>query len=141
MIDKALKLIKKHEGTGPVRNGRYFPYACPAQKLTIGFGRNIEERGISEDEAEFLLHNDVQECIRFLKKAFYKFDSFLQIRQIALIDMSYNLGFAGFLKFKKMVAAIYKEDWEEVAAQAKDSKWYDQVGDRGKKIVEMLLNY
>ena len=141
MIDKAMELIKKHEGSGPVRSGRYFPYACPAQKLTIGFGRNIEQKGISEGEANFLLHNDVQECVKLLRRTFIRFNSFIRTRQIALIDMTYNLGFTRFLTFKKMVAAIHEEDWKEAASQAKDSIWYNQVGNRGKTIVGMILGY
>ena len=33
------------------------PYQCTADKLTIGVGRNIEDRGITEDEARYLLKN------------------------------------------------------------------------------------
>ena len=42
-----------HEGL------KLYPYRCSANKLTIGVGRNIEERGIAEDEALYLLNNDI----------------------------------------------------------------------------------
>ena len=31
---------------------RSFPYLCTAKKMTIGFGRNIEDVGVTEAEAE-----------------------------------------------------------------------------------------
>ena len=46
--------IKRHEGL------RLKPYLCTAGKLTIGYGRNLETNGISGDEAEYLLKNDIE---------------------------------------------------------------------------------
>lgn len=42
------------------------PYKCTAGKLTIGVGRNIEDNGITEDEAMYLLENDIASCIKQL---------------------------------------------------------------------------
>ena len=49
-MSKCVDLIKKHEGL------RLFPYKCSVGKLTIGYGRNIEDTGISKEEAETLLN-------------------------------------------------------------------------------------
>ena len=45
------------------------PYRCPAGKLTIGVGRNLEDKGLSNEEALFLLQNDIIEAVKELKKS------------------------------------------------------------------------
>ena len=126
------KLIKKHEGL------RLFPYRCNANKLTIGFGRNLDDIGISQQEAEFLLSSDIARASHDIMIIFAQFYTFSENRQNALIDMCLNLGGGGFKKFKKMIQAIKERDWERAAIEAQDSKWYAQVGMRGKEDVKML---
>lgn len=55
-----LNQLRSHEGL------RLKPYRCTSNKLTIGYGRNIEDNGITIDEAEYLLNNDVDKCIKQL---------------------------------------------------------------------------
>jgi len=50
----AIEQLKHDEGI------RLFPYQCSADKLTIGYGRNLEDNGISEHEAEQMLLTDTQ---------------------------------------------------------------------------------
>jgi lysozyme len=50
-----IDLIKTHEGL------RLNVYQCTAGKNTIGYGRNLDDNGISKDEADFMLRNDVKE--------------------------------------------------------------------------------
>ena len=106
------------------------PYHCPAGKLTIGVGRNIEDNGISEDEAMYLLENDIKRCVNELREIFPNFDMFDETKKTALIDMIFNLGKTRFLGFKKMIAAIKKADWQTASKEAKDSKWCREVGVR-----------
>ena len=56
----------------------------------------------------------------------------------ALINMRYNLGATGFRKFKRMIQALGQRDWDKVAIEAEDSLWYQQVGERAKRIVFTL---
>ena len=115
------------------------PYYCPAGKLTIGAGRNLEDKGISEKEAIFLLENDIDECISDLEYLFKdKFDSFPEQVKSVLIDMRFNLGAAGFRSFKKMITALNESDFDKASEEMKDSKWYSQVGKRGETLVEMM---
>ena len=131
--------LKRDEGL------RLKPYRCTAGKLTIGYGRNIDDVGISEEEAEYLLQNDVEKCFYDLCDifGFYLFEEITIMdghkdKWDALLNMRFNLGPNGFRKFKKMIAAVKRKDWKEVAKEAKKSKWYDQVGDRAKRIVSIL---
>ena len=65
--EKLTAQLTKHEGL------RLKPYHCPAGKLTIGIGRNLEDKGITEKEAVMLLENDIHECIEDLKTIFQGF--------------------------------------------------------------------
>ncbi len=115
------------------------PYRCPAGKLTIGVGRNLEERGISEDEALFLLNSDISECLEDLQKLFSnKFASLPESVQRVLVDMRFNLGATGFRGFKKMIKAVKEEDFAQAALEMQDSRWFQQVGNRGMKLVKMM---
>ena len=122
----------KHEG---FENKLYY---CSMGKATIGVGRNIENYGLSEEEIYFLLRNDINKCTQDLCSIFRNFNGFDDILQHALIDMRFNLGHAGFRKFKKMIKAIKNKDLEEAAEEAIDSRWYYQVKDRAINIVSMI---
>lgn len=120
-----------HEGM------RLKPYRCPAGKLTIGVGRNLEAKGLTKEEALILLRNDIAETTNQLQTyAWYaRLDP---IRQKVLVDMAYNLGVGGLLKFRKMIAALERGDYEGAADQMLDSRWAEQVGMRATRLAEMM---
>ncbi len=116
------------------------PYHCPAGKLTIGIGRNLEDKGISEKEAVMLLENDIEECIEDLEIVFQGFDLLPEAVQLVLVDMRFNLGPGRFRQFKKMIAAVKNQDFGKAAAEMKDSRWYRQVGRRAERLVNMMIS-
>ena len=133
MRDKLVAQIIEHEGL------KLKPYHCPAGKLTIGVGRNLEDKGISQKEAVFLLKNDIDECIADLEGLFKeKFDSFPEQVKMVLIDMRFNLGATGFRSFRKMIKAVNESDFDKASKEMKDSNWYSQVGKRAETLVEMM---
>jgi lysozyme len=132
MITEIKDFIIKHEGL------KLKPYYCPAGKLSIGVGRNIEDNGISEDEAMYMLNNDIFRCIEELETIFDDFSELPENIQIALIDMIFNLGKTRFLKFKKMIQAIKDKDFKKASEEAKNSHWCGQVGKRCDDVVEMM---
>ena len=128
----ARDLIIKHEGQ------RSKPYLCPAGKITIGIGRNIEDVGLSQDEINYLFANDMKTARMTCRKLFRDFSAIPETRQAALLDMALNLGQPRLSRFVKMREAVDLRDWQTAAAEAKDSAWYRQVGRRGEKIVSIL---
>ena len=114
------------------------PYRCTAEKLTIGVGRNIEDRGITEDEARYLLKNDIKivEDELLEKKAVVA--GLDAVRQRVLVDMGFNLGIPTLLKFQNMWAAIEEEDFETAADEAMDSRWAKQVGRRAERLCQAM---
>lgn len=126
----AKSLIAKNEGL------RLKPYICPAGKLSIGYGHNLDDNGITKEEADYLLNNDIRQAHDDLSKVFGDFidnpDNISDNRYAALTDIIFNLGFLSFLKFTKMIEAIKQGDWQKAADELKDSAYYKQVGNRAK---------
>jgi len=116
------------------------PYTDSVGKLTIGIGRNLDDNGISKDEALYMLSHDIKTVTDDLHSIFEDFSYLPYDVQLALTDMMFNLGKSRFLGFKKMIAAIKDKDFKEAARQAKDSKWCKQVGSRCEDNYELLYN-
>lgn len=116
------------------------PYRCTAGKLTIGIGRNIEDRGITEAEAYYLLQNDILACCQSLDKTLPWWRKLSDARQRALVNMRFNLGEAGLLAFRFTLRALQEGRWQDAHNGALASKWASQVGDRAKRIAEAFLH-
>jgi lysozyme len=130
-MDKLQKKLMDHEGL------RLLPYKCSADKISIGYGRNIEDNGISHDEALYLLNNDIDRC----KKELSHFSWYLNQPQVikdALVNMNFNLGLTKVLRFRKMIQALDIKDYKTAAIEALDSKWAKQVPSRAKDIANMI---
>lgn len=125
------ELLIRHEGL------RLKPYRCTAGKLTIGVGRNLDDRGISNDEAMLMLDNDIAQTIRECR-TFPWFENLDNVRQAVIASMVFNLGLTRFQKFRKTIAAIEAGDYHAASAEMVLSDWYNQVGKRGWELVEMM---
>ena len=131
--DQALDLLRVHEGY------RQFPYADTLGIQTIGYGRNLESRGISEPEASELLANDIKAAEDILDSYDYYFNLSGQ-RKAVLIDMMVNMGAPKFAGFKRMHAALAAKDYNMAAIEMLDSKWAEQVGQRALTLAEVMTN-
>ena len=125
-------LLIKHEGL------KLKPYICPAGHLTIGVGRNLDDLGISKDEAMYLLENDIKRVKQELKEIFPDFDELPEEVKFVLIDMDFNLGKSRFLTFKKMIKAVKERNWEAMIREMKNSRWCEQVKSRCEDDVELI---
>lgn len=106
--------------------------------MTIAIGRNIEERGISKDEAKYMLHNDIEICKQELNLLYPIVKVLNPSRYNILINMCFNIGIKRLSQFKKMWAAIEIGDFEEASGQMLDSKWSKQVGKRADELAEIM---
>lgn len=128
MIDR----IKKHEGL------RLKSYRCTAGKLTIGYGRNLEDNGITEEEAHFLLMNDLEKSWDECCKAFSWISKMDKIRQGVIVELCFNMGLGRLKGFKKMLAACERGDYETASVEMLDSLWARQVGQRAKTLANIM---
>lgn len=130
--DRMIAQLTLHEG------GRRFPYVDTVGKITIGVGRNLTDRGLSDDEIDLLLADDLDEHWTKLTAALPWVESLNEVRQRVLLDMAFNLGVAGLLTFKQTLAAVHRGDWDAAASGMLDSKWARQVGARATRLATMM---
>ena len=130
-MKRLIAMLQRHEGL------RLKPYECTAGKLSIGYGRNLDDMGISEVEAMVMLRNDIEQCYQELEM-FSWFEDLDQVRQEALVDMLFNLGLPTFLEFKKTLKFVAEGKYSQAAEEMLRSKWANQVGDRAKELAYMV---
>lgn len=136
--DKLRNQIKRHEGSVTLPNGRHRVYTCPAGHPTVGWGRNLEGRGLSDAEAEMLLTNDLQASAEELTRVWPWMQSIDPVRFGAFINLHFNMGLPTLREFVKTLDAAQDHDWERCAAELQNSRWYRQVGTRGEDLVEQI---
>jgi len=130
--EKLKQQIRMHEGV------EYKVYLDTKGISTIGVGRNLEGRGLSADEVDYLLGNDLDICVDELNKSFKWYAGLDDIRKRVLVDMAFNLGMPRLKGFVKMLEEIKKENWSEAAIEMLESRWADQVGNRASRLSEMM---
>lgn len=128
MLDQLLQDLIRDEDL------REKPYRDSVGKLTIGIGRNLDDRGISRDEAVYLCRNDIAIATGDLDRAVPWWRDLPEPAQRGLANMCFNLGWPRLSAFKKMLAALEAHDFDRAADEALDSKWARQVGERADRI-------
>lgn len=118
---------------------RLKPYRCTAGKLTIGVGRNIDDRGITNAEAMYLLNNDMAICESELTAVLPSWRELSDTRQRVLLNMVFNLGRDRLSKFSKFIGCLKMNDFEGAAKEMMDSAWATQVGQRAVRLRDMML--
>ena len=129
---KLAEQLKKHEGL------RLKPYTDTVGKLTLGIGRNLEDKGITEQEALFMLNNDVDYFYSKLCQSIGWMKKLDDARQNVLVNMAFNLGIAGLMTFKKMLLACEHGNFKIAATEMLNSKWAEQVGYRANELAEQM---
>ena len=112
-MQNLIEMLKRHEGE-VVTNGRHLIYKCSAGHWTIGIGRNVDLNGglgLSDDEVDYLLENDITRVIKELSSEYPWFNDLDDVRKDAMIDISFNLGATRFRGFKNALSAMESADY------------------------------
>ena len=146
-INELIQRFVLHEGCV------LMPYICPAGYLTIGVGRNLEtnpltseerkvcgdwRHGITKNAAFYLLRNDIQKAERECSKNIPFFNTLDKERRYALIDMAFNLGINGLLKFQLMLEAMGSGFYDTAAKECLNSRYAKQTGMRARRIAKTI---
>ncbi len=125
--------LRIHEGV------RSHVYLCTAGYETIGVGRNIAESGIglSDDEIDYLLENDIKRCKQELISLSW-FADLDSVRQDAIVNLCFNLGLTRLMGFQNAMGAMAIGDYEKAADEFLDSRWAKQVGQRSLDVAHMI---
>lgn len=135
MIEKAKKMLSVDEGL------RLKPYRCTAGKLSIGYGRNLDDVGISQKVADIMLEEDLQVAQRTCERIFDDlFTTWSENRRLGWINLAFNLGHARLLQFKNTIRAARVNDWSEVEKGLRASLWFKQVGKRAERVIDLICH-
>lgn len=137
--EKTLALLKHQEGyrqfvyddaTGKPTHG--------TGKLTIGYGLNLEQRGLTEDEASYILNNDIISTTDRLGVLVPFFNRLDPVRQAILISMAINLGMSGLMGFSGMLSYMDARKWGQATEAMANSLWAKQVPARFEELSGMM---
>lgn len=136
--DKLINEIKKEEGK-ITHNGRHVMYFDHLGNPTIGWGRLISEGGgLTDDEAEQLLMNDINRIIKQMDDNMLWWRGESDVRKRALIQMAFQMGIRGLLSFNKMLWAMQHGNYKEAYREALNSKWAEQTPERAMRVAKMI---
>jgi len=124
--------ITKHEGI------ELMPYRCSSDKLTIGVGHNIQDRGISHETAMQMLDEDIDICINELQQTVSYWDDLPERVQEALINLCFNMGISRLMAFKKTFGFLREGMYEKAADELLESRYANQVGQRAIDVANMI---
>lgn len=131
--DRLKKQLVVHEGL------KLKIYHCSMGHPTIGIGRNLSV-GISEEEAMYLLENDIKNVVAQCKSTFSWFDGLSGIRKEAVINLVFNMGLSKFKKFKQTIAFIEIGEFGLAGVELLDSNYAKQVGHRSVEVANMIIH-
>lgn len=148
-VHKLRARLVREEGLAERRPGipgRVFPYRDSVGKLSIGVGRNLDDKGISDAEAMRLLDDDIAEHLQLLDKYLPWWNNEDEARQLALADLAFNLGVGPseeqphgkLLNFDLTLRSWREGDYEAAARGLERSRWFEQVGTRAPALVAMV---
>lgn len=109
---------------------------------TIGIGRLVDDRkpgaGLRPDEMAYMLNNDIDDRIEALTRKLPWFQDLDDARRGALLNMSFQLGVEGLLKFKHTLALIRDRQYEEAGEAMLESLWAEQTPARAGRMSEQI---
>ena len=129
---------------------KYELYLCSEGHLTGGIGHLITEwdaeyydkpigTKIPIDQVDDWFANDIKVSVKDCEDIFNNFKDLPEEIQHVLINMSFQLGRPTLSKFKNMIAAVHEEDYQEMANQMEDSRWYKQTTNRAQRLIDRVL--
>jgi len=131
-MNKLIEQLKRHEGI------ELKPYQDTVGKWTIGVGRNLDDIGISEQEAEMLLLNDIKEAERQLITTMPWTQELDEVRFSALLNFVFNVGIGTASKFVNAMGLLKDEKYDMAADEFLQSKWARQVGRRAERLSQAM---
>lgn len=132
MSDLHVRLAQLHESL------RLRLYRCTAGYLTIGWGHNIDDRGVTRAIADAILVEDLAVAERDLDTIASWWRGLDPVRAAAVLDMCFNLGGERFSKFAPTLDVIRRGDYAAAAARLRRTAWFTQTKTRAVRIVAMI---
>lgn len=147
--DPLKSMLIRHEGQIKGERGFHFPYDDKTGarfeqgdtligKMTLGIGRNITDVGLSDEEAMYLLTNDIERVRCELDKSLPWWNKLGECREAVMVSLCFNLGINKLLKFHTTLNLIESGKYAEAADNLMTTLWAQQVGPRAVELTTML---
>jgi len=145
-----MNLMKLQDEIADDEGIKYELYLCSEGHLTGGIGHLITEWDVDyygkpigypvpNEQVNDWFERDISVAINDCKQIFNNFDSLPEEIQRVLANMSFQLGRPTLSKFSKMIAAVEMEDYQEMANQMEDSRWFRQTPNRAQRLIDRVL--
>jgi len=130
--EKLIAQLRVHEGV------EHTVYNDTMGIPTIGVGRNLKDKGLSDEEIDYLLSNDIDTFAEEVATAFPWWETLDEVRQRVIVDMAFNMGTRGLSNFKITLGHIEAGRFSEAAFEMLNSRWASQVGNRSQVLSDMM---
>lgn len=110
------------------------PYKDTVGKETIGYGRNIQDKGITISEAEKMLADDIDEVRSKLATLIPWYLELDEVRRGVLENMAFEMGSIGLLGFKQTLALVRAGQYEMASQLMLQSLWAKQTPNRAARL-------
>ena len=125
------------ERIGTNEGFRSKPYQCTEGVWTIGHGLTW----ITEDESLSILSGRISELhLKLLDDLDWYKDMPPEVQGV-IIEMCFQMGFAGFCKFKKAIANMKDHNWKAAADEMLDSRWHRQTPKRSEQLADIVREH
>lgn len=125
--------VQTHEGLSLTM------YTDTTGHWTIGYGRNIQNNGITKAEAEAMLDHDLETAIVQCQKSFPWFNGADGPRQQVIAELMFEMGPKTLGEFTHMLAAVAAGTYDLAASELLRSTWASQVGStRSRQMADLL---
>ena len=143
-IEYLKKLLREHEGVRSLVYQKTKGKPLTKGDTCIGFptiavGRELSDMGLSDDEIDYLLENDVKRCIEEIERQHYTWWPGLNdVRKMVIVSQVFNMGLSRFRKFKNQIKALENDDFTRASEEMRDSKWYQQNTNRVEELAVFM---
>ena len=143
-LEKLREELKIDEGC------KYYIYLDHLGYATFGIGHLI-----TEDDPEYgwevgtsidtyrvheAFEDDVQSVLTDCEKLYVQWEHLPEEVKLIVANMMFNMGYTRLSKFRGMKRGVDARDWNAAADEMVDSRWYNQVTNRAKRLVERMRN-
>ncbi len=133
--------IKRHEGCV------LKPYRDSLGFYTVGIGHRLTayemaayKGGITKEEAEEIFQEDLAAAKAAVARALPWSRSMPPSIQDVLVEMCFQLGIMGLLKFRRFLDALRRSDLRQAVLEMLDSQWHRQTPGRCEELAALVMN-
>lgn len=106
---------------------------------SIATGRNLNAVGISADEDALMLTNDIRRAEDSLDASYPWWRGLPHGPARVMANLMFNMGPEHLSAFKHFLKYVEDHDWANACDELRNSRWWNQVGERGPRMVARLM--